>query len=1184
MTPSPLAAFLRRFLPIALIVLGATWYYDHSENARLLGQIKNKEVLSVGLGSSSLLRHLDAIAGDLHFIADHFAMQKLVNDPASPEIERLETNFPTLLKAKKVYDQVRWIDVSGQEIVRAELTNGQPRLVARKDLQNKGDRYYFTEAMKLPAGQIYVSPLDLNVENGKIELPHKPMLRLAMPVADRHGVKQGIVIINYLGKAMLDRFIAVRSGDDGHLSLVNDEGYWLHAPDLADAWGFMFKDATRNLGHRYPASWARMAEPNGQFVDENGLWTYESVYPQRTGLLDAPSANDHGRNEYRWRVVSHLDRNTLSALTSQGRIDRWLLATGLLLFSGLIIQALLRLKAQEQKGQERFRAIFDYAQVGIATIAPDRTWLSANPTLCRILGYDARELAETDCLALTHPDDRNAANTRLDAVQLAESHGYATEQRFIAKDGSVVHTALSMRAIRKPNGGIEFLVAVIEDISARILAESERDASINMLQRFIDHLPGSAYVKSAGNRILLANKCYQDHFGLAPTDMIGRLTSEVFPGERGKKMIADDARILSTGHTECVEEEWNGRLFESTRFIIPRDDGGADLGGINIDVTERRLTELKLSQQVRRSAVLLELPQKAAELSEKAFMQYVLACAEMLTQSVIGFMHFVNDDEETIELAAWSNSTLKNYCSAAFDNHYPISEAGIWADAARKKQPVVINDYASAPDKHGLPPGHSKLVRLLSIPVLEEGAVRMMTGVGNKATNYTDFDVETVQLLGSDTWRIVRRQRSEKALQLATQVVNASPVICYRCHVSDGWPLVFISDNVRQWGYTPEQLIAGKPAVTELIHPDDIARIQQETNRNVSNGVLRFALEYRLVTAEGQAIWVLGRTTVRLDAEGKPEFFDGVLTDITERKNQQSLMEETLSQQRKLNKRLEEANNQLMQSEKMASIGQLAAGVAHELNNPIGFVHSNLGTLDGYVHDLMAINAAYEAMLCIPGEPDPHEDEIRRLKEQHDFAFLKNDIFNLLDESKDGLGRVRKIVQDLKNFSRVGEQEWQEADLHQGIDSTLNIVWNELKYKAKVVKEYGDIPHVFCLISQLNQVFMNLLVNAGHAIETQGTITIRTRRQGEDSVCVEISDTGKGIAPEHINRIFEPFFTTKPVGKGTGLGLSLSYGIIKRHSGRIEVESIAGQGTTFRLLLPINPRQSTEVTISETSS
>jgi PAS domain S-box-containing protein len=599
--------------------------------------------------------------------------------------------------------------------------------------------------------------------------------------------------------------------------------------------------------------------------------------------------------------------------------------------------------------------------------------------------------------------------------------------------------------------------------------------------------------------------------------------------------------------------------------------------------SQHRQTELLLSQQVRRAAVLLELPQKAEELSEKAFMQYALERAEELTQSVIGFMHFVNNENETMELAVWSTSTLEKYCTAVSANHYPISEAGIWADAARAKQPVIVNDYASVNNKHELPAGHSVLTRLLSIPVMEEGVVRMVTGVGNKADDYTDFDVETVQLIGSETWRIVCRRRSESALRLAMELVNSSPVVCFRCRSSEGWPLVFVSDNVRQWGYTSSQLITGQPPICDLIHPDDLPRIQEEIARNNTAGISRLSQEYRVITAEGKAVWVLSRITIHHDADGNAEFYDGVLTDITERKTQQSLMDEALTQQKKLNKRLEEANNQLMQSEKMASIGQLAAGVAHELNNPIGFVHSNLGTLDGYVHDLMTIISAYEKIISKSANADLLEKEARLILEQNDFAFLKEDIFSLLAESKDGLGRVRKIVQDLKNFSRVGEQAWQEADLHQGLDSTLNIVWNDLKYKAKVIKEYGDIPRVFCLISQLNQVFMNLLVNAGHAIEAQGTITIRTSRAGDDMVCIEIIDTGKGIAPEHINRIFDPFFTTKPVGKGTGLGLSLSYGIIKRHGGKIEVESIQGQGATFRLLLPINPK-TTDIQESETSS
>ena len=583
-------------------------------------------------------------------------------------------------------------------------------------------------------------------------------------------------------------------------------------------------------------------------------------------------------------------------------------------------------------------------------------------------------------------------------------------------------------------------------------------------------------------------------------------------------------------------------------------------------------TENQLAEQVERSHVLLNLPLKAGQITEREFMQHALEEAEALTRSAIGFIHFINDDEESIELVAWSRNTLEKYCTAGYDTHYPITQAGIWADAARQQTAVVINDYENAPDKHGLPDGHSALTRFLSVPVIENGKVCMVAGVGNKARDYSTFDIDTLQLIANETWRIVCRQRVETRLKLAMQVVNASPVVCFRWAATEGWPVVFVSDNVRQWGYPPEDMKAGRPPFADIVHPDDLTRVSEEVMQNTAAGKSNYEQEYRVITADNKTIWVVDRTRVLRNPDGSVAFYDGVLTDITERKEQQIFLSDNLAQQQKLNKRLEEANNQLLQSEKMASIGQLAAGIAHELNNPIGFVHSNLGTLDGYLHDLMAIIDAYEKLIASPEVAAEHQKAAQRILEERDFNFLKSDIFSLVAESKDGLGRVKKIVQDLKSFSRVGEQNWQEADLHQGLDSTLNIVWNELKYKCKVIKEYGDIPPVYCLISQLNQVFMNLLVNAGHAIETQGTITIRTTRQDEDSICVEVSDTGKGIAPEHIHRIFEPFFTTKPVGKGTGLGLSLSYSIVERHHGRIEVSSTPGVGSTFRVILPIHPQ------------
>jgi len=287
---------------------------------------------------------------------------------------------------------------------------------------------------------------------------------------------------------------------------------------------------------------------------------------------------------------------------------------------------------------------------------------------------------------------------------------------------------------------------------------------------------------------------------------------------------------------------------------------------------------------------------------------------------------------------------------------------------------------------------------------------------------------------------------------------------------------------------------------------------------------------------------------------------------LEEKKRTEQILQQEKAEQQVLIERLEDAHNQLLQSEKMASIGQLAAGVAHEINNPIGFVHSNLGALRQYIQSLLKLLAAYEQ----------HEAELApatraslaTLKQEIDIAYLREDVGDLLTESLGGLQRVKRIVQDLKDFSHVSDSEMQWANLQDGLESTLNVVWNELKYKAEVIREYGTLPEVECIPSQLNQVFMNLLVNAAQSIKERGTIILRTQHVGEN-VSIEISDTGSGIPPSILNRIFDPFFTTKPLGTGTGLGLSITHGIIRKHNGRIEVSSEPGAGTTFRIILPI---------------
>jgi len=289
--------------------------------------------------------------------------------------------------------------------------------------------------------------------------------------------------------------------------------------------------------------------------------------------------------------------------------------------------------------------------------------------------------------------------------------------------------------------------------------------------------------------------------------------------------------------------------------------------------------------------------------------------------------------------------------------------------------------------------------------------------------------------------------------------------------------------------------------------------------------------------------------------------------DSTERKK---AAEELTRKNLRLNEALaalKRSQAKVLHQEKMASIGQLAAGVAHEINNPIGFINSNLSTLGKYLSRLSGFLAVQSECIAA-GAPPEQVESVHQEQARLKIDYIVKDLEDLIRESLEGAERVRSIVADLKSFSRVDESEYKQADLNECLRSTINIVWNEIKYKATLKKEFGEIPRTRCYPQQMNQVFMNLLVNAAHAIEQQGSITVRSWEE-DGYVCVSVADTGQGIPEANLNRIFEPFFTTKEVGKGTGLGLSITYDIVKKHHGEITVRSEPGKWTEFTVRIPV---------------
>lgn len=281
-----------------------------------------------------------------------------------------------------------------------------------------------------------------------------------------------------------------------------------------------------------------------------------------------------------------------------------------------------------------------------------------------------------------------------------------------------------------------------------------------------------------------------------------------------------------------------------------------------------------------------------------------------------------------------------------------------------------------------------------------------------------------------------------------------------------------------------------------------------------------------------------------------------------------------ISQRKQKQNELEQAKLQLVQSDKMASVGQLAAGVAHEINNPMGFISSNLTSLSDYFDDYSELIALYSEINEHFENTDFVKEQLNKIKsfeEEIDLSFLQEDLKSLLSESISGAKRVREIVADLSEFSHVNSPNLVEINVNELIDKTISVAWNELKYKAEIVKNYSNVPDIKGYGGKLSQVFLNILINAAQSMETKGTIEITTRTLDKDKVAIDIKDSGCGIPENIIKKIFDPFFTTKDVGEGTGLGLHMVNTIVKNHKGKLDVVSAVGIGSTFTIELLCDP-------------
>ena len=475
-------------VPVTILIVLLSYYMHHQTVLEEQKALAADEATSLSLGTVAITKDLRAITTDLMIVAQHTEFWEMHQRLNPDSVWHLQRDLLLLVGNKQIYDQARYLDETGMEIVRVNFNNGRPTAVPSEVLQDKSRRYYFREAMALDKGEIYFSPLDLNIEHGKIERPFKPMIRLATPVFNKEGKKRGVVVLNYFGVDLIGNFETEATGVSGDAMILNSNGYWLKAPDPELEWGFML-DHNQSFAKNSPKSWERIVKADkGQFVDENGLFTFETVYPlledfksatQTTGAF-VPSAGKLDRHAYYWKIVSQVPGNTLSAMAER-ETRKFLFVLGplylivVITVGGLVQVRMRRTEAEKalRESEARMRLLLEAISVGVGIEDLDGRTMSANDGWARVLGYTPEEFLKMQFTEYTHPD--HAAEDMGLFKELAEGkrERYQLEKCYISKNGSEVWGRVTRTLVRDDQGNPAYCLGMVEDITERKAVEHQ---------------------------------------------------------------------------------------------------------------------------------------------------------------------------------------------------------------------------------------------------------------------------------------------------------------------------------------------------------------------------------------------------------------------------------------------------------------------------------------------------------------------------------------------------------------------------------------------------------------------------------------------------------------------------------------------------------------------------------------
>ncbi|MFC1855485.1 PAS domain S-box protein [Thermodesulfobacteriota bacterium] len=1152
--PIAFGSLIRRFLliftPIAIvvaIVLIAFFHYDLI-NERILIQKEQEKLLLLKARAINIA--MRPIISDLIFLSKERELRALVNESKDFYREAIEDEWQHFIVEKGIYNQVRYIGIDGKEVVRVNISGeGASKIIDEDGLQDKSHRYYFKDAIKLNKNEIYISPLDLNVEHQKIEIPKKPMIRIIIPIFNEGGIKKGLLVLNCFAAEILQTLVSVKYSAEEHTSLLNMNGYYLYDYIDDNTFGFMFKDKRDvDFEKDHPDIWKDiLGSETGYFHAPNGLFLWSRIYPFRKDSFKFTNKNGYkiitakekSSKDYYWTLVSHLDEKKfdhVSYMILKGLLQVYISFLVIIAIASVIFARMTLNKqiAEEAllESQEKFRAISESAQDAIVLMNNDGNIIYWNDAAVKMYGYTRDEAYGQNLYDLLMPvrfhEERKNVLKNFNVSGESNSIGQLVEYQNIRKDGSEFPMELSCSALKIKDKW--HALGIVRDITDRVKAKEALIASEEKYRMLFDNATDSIFIAGEDGRILDVNDVACRTLGYSKEELLTMTPEDldapdvqtefdlVFKEsmEKGFKVFE---RIHRTKYNKMIPVEVRTRSIEF-------NDAPA-LIAIVRDITERIKTE-----DERRKDYLDSIGSIVVAINNAGEVDFInkAGC------DLLGYM-----SEDIIG---------KNWCESYCDKEYLSSGECTFSEILVSEFDEVNNFESSIKTKEL----ENRIIRW-NITTLKDnyGTVNGVICTGEDITEQKKAE--------EYTFKNYQNQLAINALlKISTEKTPVSKILedVLDIILSVSWlnvqktALIFLVDHEKKMikmrafrGLTSSMV----SSCANLPYGKCLCGIAAETKKVVFKGKIDedHTVKYDDMAPHGHYVVpilagekVIGILCLYLNEGHKSDDFEvtfleafaGTLSTIIMRKRAEDDKEKIWAQ--------------LLQAQKLESIGRLTGGLAHDFNNV-------LTTTIGFS------SLAFEQL----PEGHPVRDMVER-------------IYN---SGK----KASKMVDNLLTFSKKQVLAVSLLDINSVIENTMYMLTGSLGEDVKLkVNSDPSIKNILADETQIEQILMNIVINARHAMPDGGTINVITKNVLLDEdfarehpeinegkyVLLSISDSGLGMSDDVMDKIFEPFFTTKREGKGTGLGLSIVFGIVKQNNGHIFVESEVGKGSEFKIYFP----------------